>query len=395
VIDIIRFDHISMAVPELDPQIELLEGLFGFRYAGKFVEESEGYVGANFEIPGNSDLSWEVLEPYGEESYLHRFLAGVSGPGLHHLAVQVRDIQQTVAALRAEGIEPWGAEATATEPGQPVEATTTPASAPTELTPIESAPPVESEPVGFAPTEVAPTEVAPAAIEQPAEAGPASFEPPASESEGSRGAESTRPEPPRPESAADDPARGTVYIHPRSGGNGFLFQLFAGPAWHRSEPFVDDREHTLGIIAVNHLSHAHPSRDELGSWYERVFGMETFHRSPASVEGGNGVAGPGFATQVLETSTRQLRMEILEPAGPESFVQQFIDQRGPAMHHIAFEVGDWDRAIEACLHREVPIFGERGGETNGVPWREAFIHPRYTGGVLAQFFWQAEPNVWI
>ena len=65
------------------------------------------------------------------------------------------------------------------------------------------------------------------------------------------------------------------------------------------------------------------------------------------------------------------------------------------MHHLAVEVGDWDRAINACLQHEIPIFGDRASETDGVPWREAFIHPRHTGGILLQFFWQAEPGVWI
>lgn len=360
-IDVIRFDHISMAVPALEPQIEILESLFGFRYAGKFVEEREGYIGANFEIPGSSDLGWEVLEPYGEDSYLHRFLDGVSGPGLHHVAVQIRDVEQARAALLAEGVQPWGAD----EPA-PAEAAEVASEAPT-------APPVDAP---------SPT------VSEEAPAPPTSPEAPAA------AAEQPSAEAPRP-NGGEQPARGTIYIHPHAGGHGFLYQLFAGPAWHRAEPFTDDREHTLGIIAVNHLSHAHPSRDELGSWYERVFGLETFHRSPSTVEGADGAPGPGFSTQVLETPTRQLRWEILEPAGPDSFVQQFIDRRGPAMHHIAFEVGDWDRAVAACAHNDVPTFGERSGETNGVPWREAFIHPRDTGGVLTQFFWQAQPNIWI
>ncbi len=352
-IDVIRFDHISVAVPALEPQIEILESLFGFRYAGKFVEEREGYVGANFEIPGSSDLGWEVLEPYGEDSYLHRFLDGASGAGLHHVALQIRDVEQARAALLAEGVQPWGAD--------------------------EPAPAADA----------APGEAVEVAVEAPA--GAAAEQPPP---EATAAAEQPSAEAPRPD-GGEQPARGTIYIHPRAGGHGFLYQLFAGPSWHRAEPFTDDREHTLGIIAVNHLSHAHSSRDELGSWYERVFGMETFHRSPSTVEAESGAPAPGFATQVLETPTRQLRWEILEPAGPDSFVQQFIDRRGPGMHHIAFEVGDWDRAVAACAHNDVPTFGERSGETNGVPWREAFIHPRDTGGVLAQFFWQAEPNVWI
>ncbi|MCH7961183.1 MAG: VOC family protein, partial [Planctomycetes bacterium] len=93
--------------------------------------------------------------------------------------------------------------------------------------------------------------------------------------------------------------------------------------------------------------------------------------------------------------TRQMRWELIEPQGEDSFVARFIEARGPSIHHVTFEVGDWKRAIAACAHHGVPIFGAREGETDGGTWREAFIHPRHTGGFLAQFFWQERPGLWI
>lgn len=299
-LDIVQFDHISMAVPTLAPQIDFLTNVLGFRFLEQY-ESDEGYFAANFDVPGRSALGWEVLAPNSPESYVNRFLSGASGPGLHHVAFQVRDAHDAAEAIRAEGIEPWG---------------------------YRERPEVES-------------------------------------------------------------GGGVIYLHPRSGGHGFLYQIYSGDPWHESTAFEDDREHTLGIIAVNHLSHAHPSREELGGYYERLFGMKTIYRSP-----GDG-SDTGFNTRVLETNTQQLRFEILEPAGPTSFVQKFLDPRGPSMHHVTFEVGDWERAVSACAHHNIPIFGERTGETDGAAWKEAFIHPKYTGGMLVQFFWQAKPGIWI
>lgn len=299
-LDIVQFDHISMAVPALDPQVALLERLFGFRLEGRF-ENDEGYVGAHMNIPGSSGVRWEVIAPSGPGSYLHRFLAGPAGPGLHHLAVLVRDAGQAAEALRAEGIEPWGYH--------------------------------------------------------------------------------------EPEAEAAD--GGGFYIRASEDGNGVLYQLYAQEDRPLPEPFVDEDEHTIGVIAVNHVSHAHESRDGLGDWYERVFGLATIYESP-----GDGLE-TGFLTRVLEPESRQLRVETLQPATPASFVQRFLDRRGPGLHHVTFEVADWARAVAACEHHGVAIFGERFGETDGAPWREAFIHPRYTGGVLVQFFWQAVPGVWI
>ena len=301
-IDIVRIEHIAVAAPDLDPPIELLEGLFGFRLVQKFAS-NEGYIGATLDIPGGAGLQWEVLAPSGAGSYLYRFLGSPHGPGLHHLAVRVPDLTAAVEALREDGIAPWGA---------------------TEDEPIQS--------------------------------------------------------------------DGTFYIHPRAGGHGFLYQIEAGAPDSMSsfiDPSEDQDPRTLGIIGVNHLSHAHADAEELGDWYERVFGLRTIYRSP-----GDGLE-TGFATRVLESWRFPLRFETIQPSTPASYIARFLERRGPGMHHVAFEVGDWLRAVNACALHGIPIFGERYGETDGVLWREAFIHPRYTGGVLIQFFWQGAPGAWI
>ena len=298
-IEIVRFDHVSQAVPELAQQVDFLERLFGFRLGERF-ESEDGYVGVHLAMPGASDVGWELIAPSGVASPLHRFLDGPTGPGLHHVTIRVRDTAQAAAALRVEGAQPWA--------GGPVE-------------------PGEEPDV--------------------------------------------------------------IYIHPRGGGHGFLFQLYAGEPWHTA-PAVDDlEEHTLGIKALNHLSHAYSSCDELGDWYERLFGMGTIHRGI-----GDGTES-SFRTRVLEHPTKQIRFEVIQPASASSFVQRFLERRGPSMHHVTFEVHDWDRAVGACEFHDIPIFGERSGTTDGIPWREAFIHPRHTGGVLVQFFWQAEEGAWV
>jgi methylmalonyl-CoA epimerase len=298
-IQIKRYDHISMAVPALDPQIEIMTNLFGFRFAGKF-ENDEGYFGANLEIPGRSAIGWELIAPRGEDSYLHRFLAGPFGAGLHHVAIQIESAVQAAEVIRAEGMEPWGYRVP--EPGD---------------------------------------------------------------------------------------IRGVAYLHPRSGGRGLLWQLYAGEPWHTGEPFEDDATDTLGIIAVNHLAHATRDRDELAGWYERIFGCRTVWLSP-----GDGLES-GFRTRVMETATEQIRFEMIEPAGDKSFIAKYLDTRGEGMHHITFEVGDWSRALAACSVHGINPFGERSGERNGARWSEAFIHPRDTGGMLVQIFWQEQPDTWI
>ncbi|GMU39728.1 MAG: hypothetical protein AMXMBFR23_05940 [Chloroflexota bacterium] len=300
-IEIVKFDHISMAVPELDPQIDFLTRVMGFRFAGKF-ENEEGYFGANLEVPGRSAIGWEVLAPNGPDSYLHRFLRGAAGPGLHHVAIQIKDASQAADTIRMEGNEPWGYKAP--EPGED-----------------------------------------------------------------------------------GDAGRGMAYIHPRGGGHGFLWQLYAGEPWHTAEPFEDAGEHSMGIVAVNHLAHATPDRDALAAWYERVFGCTTIDRFDGT--------GSDFRTIVMETPTKQLRFEMIEPVGEQSFIQRFLDQRGPNMHHVNVEVRDFQHAMAALQHHQIPVFGEDSGTRDGAAWSEAFIHPRYTGGMLVQFFCEERPGIWM
>ena len=181
-----------------------------------------------------------------------------------------------------------------------------------------------------------------------------------------------------------------VFIHPRDG-HGFLFQFTSVHAepWHEAPPphTAGDAGPTLGIAAINHLSHAHPRREELAAWYERVLGMSGIYAA-------DGTDGP-FATAVLESPTGQMRWEVLQPYGDDSFVQRFLENRGPSMHHVTFQVGDWQRAVDACAHHGVPMFGERRGITDGARWTEGFIHPQHTGGVLIQLFWEEQPGIWI
>ena len=61
-------------------------------------------------MPGRSGVGWEVMAPRGDDSFLHRFLAGAQGPGLHHVAFQVDDLDAAMAELRTQGIEPFGTE---------------------------------------------------------------------------------------------------------------------------------------------------------------------------------------------------------------------------------------------------------------------------------------------
>ncbi len=95
-----RIDHIGVAVNDLEPAISLLSGTFGMPLVHREVVESQGVEAVLLDI-GESHV--ELLAPLSEDSPVGRFLAR-SGPGLHHVAYAVDDVEAALAKLTADGV---------------------------------------------------------------------------------------------------------------------------------------------------------------------------------------------------------------------------------------------------------------------------------------------------
>ena len=96
-----RIDHIGVAVEELEPALELYGERFSLELAHREVVEAQGVEAVLLDVGENHV---ELLAPLGPETPVGKFLAR-QGPGLHHVAYQVPDIDATLAALREAGLE--------------------------------------------------------------------------------------------------------------------------------------------------------------------------------------------------------------------------------------------------------------------------------------------------
>jgi methylmalonyl-CoA/ethylmalonyl-CoA epimerase len=74
-------------------------------------------------------------------------------------------------------------------------------------------------------------------------------------------------------------------------------------------------------------------------------------------------------------------IELIEPVGSEGFLQDFLAQRGEGLHHITLRVRDI-----AARARELETLGYRPVKPkfDNPVWKEMFLHPRETHGVLIQ-----------
>jgi methylmalonyl-CoA/ethylmalonyl-CoA epimerase len=96
-----RIDHIGVAVEDLDAALELYETSFEMPLAHRETVEEQGVEAVLLDV---GDGHVELLRPLGPETAVGKFLER-KGPGLHHVAYAVDDIDATLGGLQAAGIE--------------------------------------------------------------------------------------------------------------------------------------------------------------------------------------------------------------------------------------------------------------------------------------------------
>jgi methylmalonyl-CoA/ethylmalonyl-CoA epimerase len=96
-----RIDHVGVAVDDLDAALQLYERSFQMQLAHRETVESQGVEAVLLDA---GDGHVELLRPLGPDTAVGRFLAR-SGPGLHHVAYAVEDIDAALAQLAGAGLE--------------------------------------------------------------------------------------------------------------------------------------------------------------------------------------------------------------------------------------------------------------------------------------------------
>ena len=95
-----RVDHIGVAVEDLDAAIALHERDYGIALVHREVIDEQGVEAVLLDVGENHV---ELLRPLADDTPVGRFLAK-RGPGLHHVAYQVDDVDSTLATLRERGL---------------------------------------------------------------------------------------------------------------------------------------------------------------------------------------------------------------------------------------------------------------------------------------------------
>ena len=130
----------------------------------------------------------------------------------------------------------------------------------------------------------------------------------------------------------------------------------------------------LGIKRMDHVCMAVWKLDDRLPMLTELLGMKLASRWENPEAGYNGVT--------LDVPGGGAQWELLEPSGDDSFLLRFLNERGPGLHHVTFEVESVAKATEALQAFGYQPFGGRDYPT----YKEIYVHPRDSGGVLFQLY---------
>jgi methylmalonyl-CoA/ethylmalonyl-CoA epimerase len=99
------FSHVSIVVPDIEAAAQMLAEKFGLAVGERMVNEQQGVRLAYIELAGGRI---ELMQPSRPDSPIAKFLERNPKGGIHHLALGVADMEQTVRTLGASGVRLLG-----------------------------------------------------------------------------------------------------------------------------------------------------------------------------------------------------------------------------------------------------------------------------------------------
>jgi len=96
-----KVDHIAIAVADLDEALAMYETVFAAKATHR---ESIDDFGVEIATIAVGDTAIELIAAKSDDSPIHKFVAK-NGPGLHHVAYAVPDIEAALQELTAQGVE--------------------------------------------------------------------------------------------------------------------------------------------------------------------------------------------------------------------------------------------------------------------------------------------------
>jgi len=129
----------------------------------------------------------------------------------------------------------------------------------------------------------------------------------------------------------------------------------------------------LMLQRIDHVGIAVRDLNQAIDLYRRRLGLRTTRRERLEAEG----------VEVAIIPVGESRIELLMPLDAESRLHRFLDDRGEAVHHVAYATDDLAAALQQAGAEGAELLDTAGRPgTHGT--RVGFIHPKSVCGVLTE-----------
>jgi len=128
------------------------------------------------------------------------------------------------------------------------------------------------------------------------------------------------------------------------------------------------------IIKINHVAIVVENIDEALNFWRDALGLSMDHLEDV----------PSQLSKVAFLPVGSSKVELVAPTTDDSGMAKYLDNKGPGMHHICFEVSNIEEILFKLKEKGVRLINETPQELPGR--KMAFIHPKSTGGVLIELY---------
>lgn len=94
-----KINHVGIVVDNIDGMLNMLSNMFGFKEIETFTDSEQTFKSSLIAI---NDVAFELIEPIGSQNTIAKFLRE-RGSGLHHLSIEVDDIDRELKLLQKMG----------------------------------------------------------------------------------------------------------------------------------------------------------------------------------------------------------------------------------------------------------------------------------------------------
>ena len=123
-------------------------------------------------------------------------------------------------------------------------------------------------------------------------------------------------------------------------------------------------------LRIHHVAFAHRNTSKPHDRFEQLLGLRVCDSEDA----------PGFVERMIPVGDSYV--QTLESTGP-GVVEKFVGKRGPALHHVGFEVEGLDAHLRRLRQHGVRLIDQEP-RPGGMGTMIAFIHPKEFHGRLVE-----------